>query len=349
MPQRIPNSCAIIVPAYNKAPYVNRTLENLSRIAEHGYRTIIVDDASTDGTGEIIEDYAAKHPEIETYFMPENGKKVGAQKAVLHNLPSGIETVIMLDSDSFIKNPGSLKSAVSELYKDRKLAGGVFSLQPEGSGIWKGIQDVEYAMAEGMRKFTSQIGKIRCASGAGAIYKRPALDDALEKHSGEFLGDDFELTTMVQDKGYNMKLLPQVKVGTYVPDKWKERIKQLERWIGGGWRVWENNPKELFRQMAKPNRFAFLLGLELTAPVALASTLYGLAEGAKRFDFNSMYLASTAGWSALNLGIVAYGGADKKTLAKTALVSPLMLPLTLATYLPATVLAAGKAIKNALK
>ncbi len=341
-------SCAIIVPAYNKAPYIDRTFENLSALAKQGYKTIIVDDASTDGTRSKIQQYAAAHPEIQALYMQSNGKKVGAQKYALENLPEGIDTVIMLDSDSFIKNPEAIPRVINGLNADRKLAGGVFKLEPEGKGFWKQFQDVEYAMASGFKRWTSQIGKLRCAAGAGAIYKRKPLEAALRSHTGEFIGDDFELTTIVQDKGHSMRYIPKVKVGTYVPETYKEKVLQLEKWLRGGWRVWADKTNELTKQLASTDRLSLTLGLELLAPATLSSTIYGIANAAHNLGFSKTYLASMAGWSALNAGIAKYGGADNKTIAKTVAFTPVWPVYAITTYLPAAIMAAGKLAKDRL-
>jgi cellulose synthase/poly-beta-1,6-N-acetylglucosamine synthase-like glycosyltransferase len=344
-----PHTCAVIVPAYNKAPYVNQTLSNLSKLTKEGYETVIVDDASTDGTKEIIQEYVAKHPELKALFMAENGKKIGAQKLALNYLPQNIETIIMLDSDSFIKNPEAIPQAIQKLNEDKKLAGGVFKLEPEGKGLLKHLQDAEYAIGQGFRKWTSKKGKIRCAAGAGSIYNRKHLENALEEHSGEFLGDDFELTTIIQDKGYKMQTFPEVKVGTYVPETWKDKVKQLSGWIDGSWRVWHSKRKELGKQIAKPNRFAVMLALDFTFPVALGYTVGSFVQSVRNLDFSYAYLTGTAAWTALNAAIAAYGGADKKTIAKAAAYTQLAVPIAITMYLPATIHAAGKTISRKLK
>jgi len=343
------HTCAVIVPAYNKAPYVNRTLKNLSKLNKEGYTTVIVDDASTDGTKEIIQKYTAKHPKLEALFMAENGKKIGAQKLALDHLPQDIETIIMLDSDSFIKNPEAIPQTIQKLNADNNLAGGVFKLEPEGKGLLKGLQDAEYAIGQGYKKWTSKKGKIRCASGAGSIYKRNHLENALDEHSGEFLGDDFELTTIIQNKGYNMQSFPEVRVGTYVPDTWKGKVKQMSNWIDGSWRVWGDKGKELRKQVAHKDRFAVMLALDFTFPLSLTYIIGSFAEAAHNLNLGCMYFGSAAAWSALNASIAAYGGADKKTIAKTIAYTQLTVPIAITTYLPATLHAAGKTISRKLK
>ena len=48
-----------VIPAYNEAENIPRLLADLAPVArELGARVIIVDDGSTDGTGEVIREHA---------------------------------------------------------------------------------------------------------------------------------------------------------------------------------------------------------------------------------------------------------------------------------------------------
>ena len=59
---------------YNHAPYIRQCLDGfLMQKTKFRYEIIIVDDASTDGTTEIIKEYAEKHPDLITpIFQKEN-------------------------------------------------------------------------------------------------------------------------------------------------------------------------------------------------------------------------------------------------------------------------------------
>ncbi len=48
---------SIIIPLYNKAPYVRRSLDSIAAQTFSDFEVIVVDDGSTDGGGRIIEDY----------------------------------------------------------------------------------------------------------------------------------------------------------------------------------------------------------------------------------------------------------------------------------------------------
>jgi glycosyltransferase involved in cell wall biosynthesis len=46
---------SILVPAYNERPTIGRLLERLTEVELADYEVVIVDDGSTDGTGEFVQ------------------------------------------------------------------------------------------------------------------------------------------------------------------------------------------------------------------------------------------------------------------------------------------------------
>ena len=76
----------LITPAKDEAAYIRKTLEAMVRQTIKPLRWAIVSDGSTDGTDEIVKEFAAKHDWIELLRMPERrerhfGGKVGAFNA----------------------------------------------------------------------------------------------------------------------------------------------------------------------------------------------------------------------------------------------------------------------------
>ena len=61
-----------VVPCYNAEAYMKRCLDSLLFCGEEG-EIIIIDDGSTDNTGEIAEEYAAVYPNIVTVVHKTNG------------------------------------------------------------------------------------------------------------------------------------------------------------------------------------------------------------------------------------------------------------------------------------
>jgi glycosyltransferase involved in cell wall biosynthesis len=65
---------SVIMTTYNHAPFVEQAIESvLAQHADFGWELIVSDDASTDGTRQIVERYVRAHPDrIQAIFSEEN-------------------------------------------------------------------------------------------------------------------------------------------------------------------------------------------------------------------------------------------------------------------------------------
>jgi glycosyltransferase involved in cell wall biosynthesis len=70
---------SIVIPSYNKARFIGRTLDSILRQNYSNYEIIVQDGGSTDGTYEIISKYAKKYPEI---FKVESKNDKGQTNAI---------------------------------------------------------------------------------------------------------------------------------------------------------------------------------------------------------------------------------------------------------------------------
>lgn len=94
---------SVIVPVYNVAEVLGRTLESLLRQDIDDYEIILVDDGSTDGSGEICDEYAAKYGNISVIHQPNGG--VSAARNAGLDAARG-EYVHFMDSDDVLA-PGT--------------------------------------------------------------------------------------------------------------------------------------------------------------------------------------------------------------------------------------------------
>ncbi|HEX2103287.1 MAG TPA: polyprenol monophosphomannose synthase [Solirubrobacteraceae bacterium] len=94
----------LILPTYNEAenlePVVAGARAALAGAAPEGFRILVVDDASPDGTGEIAERLAAAHPEVDVLHRPGPAGLGPAYLAGFdHALDAGAGFVFEMDAD----------------------------------------------------------------------------------------------------------------------------------------------------------------------------------------------------------------------------------------------------------
>lgn len=63
----------LVVPVFNKARYLHRCLEALLGQQCRDFELLLIDDGSTDGSGAICDDYAARYPELVRVIHKPNG------------------------------------------------------------------------------------------------------------------------------------------------------------------------------------------------------------------------------------------------------------------------------------
>ena len=96
---------SIITITYNSAKTLQRALDSIQSQTYKDIEHIIVDGASTDGTKEIIETYAAKHPNVQWISEPDEGIYNAINKGI--RLATG-DVIGFLHSDDVLKSADSI-------------------------------------------------------------------------------------------------------------------------------------------------------------------------------------------------------------------------------------------------
>jgi dolichol-phosphate mannosyltransferase len=129
----IPDDVIVIVPTYDEA-------ENLERIAAavrgHGYRLLVVDDGSPDGTGEIADTIAVSDDGVAVLHRPT---KAGLGKAYAAGFARGLElegkVLCEMDAD-FSHDPADLPRLIAAIDEGADLAIGSRYVAGGGADDW---------------------------------------------------------------------------------------------------------------------------------------------------------------------------------------------------------------------
>ncbi|MBQ7691519.1 MAG: glycosyltransferase family 2 protein [Muribaculaceae bacterium] len=90
---------SVIIPVYNVERYLPRCLESVIGQTYRELEIIVVDDGSTDGSGALCDQWAARDPRIRVIHKP-NGGLSSARNAALDAMTGSC--VFMLDSDDWL-------------------------------------------------------------------------------------------------------------------------------------------------------------------------------------------------------------------------------------------------------
>ena len=104
---------SVIIPVYNVAPYLRACLDSVCVAVERvgngergtgnrcGVEIICVDDGSTDGSGEILDEYAARDGRFRVIHQPNAGEGAARNRAL--DCATG-EWIVYLDSDDVLRD-----------------------------------------------------------------------------------------------------------------------------------------------------------------------------------------------------------------------------------------------------
>ena len=106
---------SVIIPVYNVAEFLPQCLDSVVSQDYRNLQILLVDDGSTDGSGEICDRYAAAEARIQVIHQPNQG--AGAAKNAGLRAAGGTY-LSFVDSDDFLE-PGAYRQMVKTLEETR--------------------------------------------------------------------------------------------------------------------------------------------------------------------------------------------------------------------------------------
>ncbi|OWQ90841.1 hypothetical protein CDN99_11805 [Roseateles aquatilis] len=106
-PPRVRPWLSVLIPVYNVEDYLRECLASVLSQADQGVEVLMVDDCSTDGSGQLMCELAARDARARCLFHTQNLGLSGARNTLLQAAQG--EYVWFLDSDDFL-TPGAIDS-----------------------------------------------------------------------------------------------------------------------------------------------------------------------------------------------------------------------------------------------
>ena len=144
-PQPLVSVCCL---AYNHEPFIRQCLDGfMMQQTDFPFEIIIHDDASTDGTADIIREYVAKYPDIiKPIYQKENQYSEGVNIVSTYQFPRAIGKYIALcEGDDYWTDPLKLQKQVDflEAHEDYSICSSGYLMKKEGQIIERVMQGDE--------------------------------------------------------------------------------------------------------------------------------------------------------------------------------------------------------------
>jgi hyaluronan synthase len=195
---------------------------------------LVVDDGSTDGTGEELLKLKRRIAGLGVFTIPPSGKRFAMAKGIRE---AKGEIIVVVDSDTLLDRM-ALRHIVCG-FEDPSLGAvsGLTTVTNADKNLLTRMQDVRYLVSyELMKAPESLFGAVTCCPGCLSAYRREYLLDILEPWLHQtFLGtkatfgDDRSLTNYIL-RDYRVIYNPQARASTLVPENWGHYMRQQCRW-----------------------------------------------------------------------------------------------------------------------
>ena len=258
----------MIIPAHNEEDHLEKCVKSVVN-QNYGERVdvIIVDDGSTDRTGDIADELAKRYNNVRVIHQKNMGKAHALNRALREVHTNAVGFV---DADSFLSK-NVLSTAVKYLSKYDSVVSPM--LPTKTNKLILRLQEIEYMVASITRKLSSAIGAMFLTPGM-AIYKT----DVIRKVGGfstTTITEDLEMGLKLILNGYKIGYISNEFVYTECPDTWSGFFHQRIRWTRGFIENMIHYRKLLFNKKHE-HLGLFVLPMRVIIPLS-AVTLYVLS------------------------------------------------------------------------
>jgi biofilm PGA synthesis N-glycosyltransferase PgaC len=216
----------VIVPAYNERESIADTLRSLQAQTRLPDRIVVVDDCSTDGTGDVVRgmNVSVIRPASNT------GSKAGAQNAALASVDT--EFTMAIDADTTLA-PDAIEKLLEAFDDSRVAAACGFVIPRFVNTLWEQARYAEYLMAFTWYKpVQDYYHKPIISSGCFSMYRT----NMLKEHQGwqtRTLAEDMDLTWSFYESGHEVRFVPEAVCYPIEPHNFTFMSRQLKRWSHG--------------------------------------------------------------------------------------------------------------------
>lgn len=170
----------ILIPAHNEEESIARCLDSVRKSTVRDLEIIVIDDASTDDTYKIVQDYIRKNSDFNRPItLLRSLKNIGKAGVLNYALNRGVkgEFVMTLDADSIL-HPKAIQNAVDYFYDDPNVAGVAANVRVMDSMSLLGLlQKFEYMVGYRSKKFYTMSNSEFIVGGVASTYRYSVLKE----------------------------------------------------------------------------------------------------------------------------------------------------------------------------
>ncbi len=292
---------SIVVPAFNEAVGIERCVRSLAASDYPVVEVVVVDDGSSDGTGDLVEGIALERVRL------VRQANAGKAEALNRGLAAAAHEVIVTVDGDTVFEVDTLRALVQPLRDPR--VGAVSGNTKVGNrgGLLGRWQHIEYVMGFNLdRRLYDVLQCMPTVPGAIGAFRRSALVE-VGGVSSATLAEDTDLTIALGRAGWRVVYAERARAWTEAPASLGGLWRQRYRWSFGTMQaVWKHlgalkHPEQRIGRVGLPYLLLFQVLLPLLAPLVDVFAIYGLV-----FLDPEPVMAYWVGFNALQLALGAF-------------------------------------------
>jgi len=265
-----PPSVTVLIPAHNEESVIVQTVNSVLLSDFPDLRIIVVDDGSTDKTGELLDENFSREPRVRIIHQVNRGKAAALNVALSH---ADTEFVVTIDADTEIESDAISKQI--RHFSDPQVGAVAGNVKVGNRSRWlTRWQALEYITSQNMEKRAFDLlNCITVVPGALGAWRKKAIE-AAGGITADTVAEDADLTIAIRRLGWRVSYDEEAIAWTEAPETASQLIRQRFRWTFGTLQSFWKHGDTLLRPkygtlgwIALPNIFVFQLVLPLISPV----------------------------------------------------------------------------------
>ncbi|UCC27654.1 MAG: glycosyltransferase [Candidatus Bathyarchaeota archaeon] len=222
----------VIVPAYNEARAIGKTVEALLNLSYGNKEIIIVDDGSTDETLDVAERYTNNH--FTRAITKPNGGKWDALNAGIKAAKGNF--IVCIDADTVL-DPNAIQHLIKH-FRDPNIAAVAGNVKVGNRhGLLTKLQALEYIVGINLhRRSEANLQRVTVVPGPIGAFRASVLQE-IGLFEGDTFAEDADVTLKILKAGYKTVFEARAIGYTEAPISMTSLAKQRYRWYRGSLQV----------------------------------------------------------------------------------------------------------------
>jgi cellulose synthase/poly-beta-1,6-N-acetylglucosamine synthase-like glycosyltransferase len=228
---------SILIPAHNEEIVIAATLDAMIALdyPHDKLEIIVINDGSTDATGDIVADYASKDARVLLHNVPRGEGGRGKSRALNIGLSIAQSPYIAIYDADNTPAPDALRYLVAQLLLHPELGAvlGKFRTVNKDRNLLTRFINIETLSFQSMLQAGRwRLFRIATLPGTNFVIRKEVLDQ-VGGWDEEAITEDSELSIRMYMNQWRIKFIPYAVTYEQEPERWDVWLRQRTRWVRG--------------------------------------------------------------------------------------------------------------------